>query len=120
MIVLGQRKLFQRLLPGAMHAAIFWGFLVLFPTIVMAMISAVDRSWSFPWLGSQGWFMALVDVFAIAVLAGVATAVLDRKVFGPARLQGVAQRRGRLHPRDDRARRADPARAGTRRGSPPG
>ena len=37
-IVLGQRKLLQRLVPGLMHAFIFWGFLVLFPTIVMAAV----------------------------------------------------------------------------------
>ena len=43
-IVLGQRKLFQRLVPGVMHALIFWGFLVLFPTIVMAGIGAIARS----------------------------------------------------------------------------
>ena len=30
-IVLGQRKLLQRLVPGLMHAFIFWGFLVLAP-----------------------------------------------------------------------------------------
>jgi hypothetical protein len=41
-IVLGQSKLLQWLVPGLMHAFIFWGFLVLFPTIVMAMIAAVD------------------------------------------------------------------------------
>ena len=32
--VLGQRKLFQRFVPGLMHALIFWGFLVLLTTIV--------------------------------------------------------------------------------------
>src|SRR5262249_51990722 len=37
-IVLGQRKLLQRLGPGLMHAFIFWGFLILLPTIVIAMI----------------------------------------------------------------------------------
>ena len=42
-IVLGQRKLLQRLVPGLIHAAIFWGFLVLFPTIVIAMIGVVDE-----------------------------------------------------------------------------
>ena len=55
-IVLGQRKLLQRLVPGLIHAAIFWGFLVLFPTIVIAMIGAVDRDATLPWLGHQGWF----------------------------------------------------------------
>ncbi len=87
-IVLGQRKLFQRLVPGVMHALIFWGFLVLFPTIVMAGIGAVDRHATLPWLGRQGWFMALVDVFVIAVLAGIAIAVWIRKVVRPKRFDG--------------------------------
>jgi Fe-S oxidoreductase len=86
--VLGQRKLLQRLVPGAMHAAIFWGFLVLFPTIVMAAISAVDQDETLPWLGRQGWFMLLVDVFVLLVLAGVASAVVIRKVVRPARFEG--------------------------------
>ncbi|HZP72035.1 MAG TPA: (Fe-S)-binding protein [Gaiellaceae bacterium] len=87
-IVLGQRKLFQRLVPGAMHALIFWGFLVLFPTILMAGIGAIDRHWSFPWLGRQGWYMATVDVFILAVLAGIVAAVWIRKVVRPKRFAG--------------------------------
>ena len=87
-LVLGQRKLLQRLVPGLMHAFIFWGFLVLFPTIVMAMIGAVDRHETIPWLGRQGWFAALVDVFVILVLIGVATAVWIRKVVKPKRFEG--------------------------------
>ena len=42
-IVLGQKKLLQRLVPGLMHAFIFWGFIVLFPTIITALVAAVDR-----------------------------------------------------------------------------
>jgi Fe-S oxidoreductase len=87
-IVLGQRKLLQRFAPGVMHALIFWGFLVLFPTIVMAMIGAVSRGASFPWLGAQGWFMALVDVFILAVLVGIVAAVWIRKVVRPKRFDG--------------------------------
>jgi Fe-S oxidoreductase len=87
-IVLGQRKLFQRLVPGVMHALIFWGFLVLFPTILMAGIGAIDRDWSFPWLGRQGWYMAMVDVFILAVLAGIGVAVWIRKVVRPRRFDG--------------------------------
>jgi Fe-S oxidoreductase len=86
--VLGQRKLLQRLVPGLMHAFIFWGFLVLLPTILMATISAVDRRETLPWLGHQGWFMALVDVFVLLVLAGVVTAVVIRKLVRPARFAG--------------------------------
>jgi Fe-S oxidoreductase len=71
-----------------MHAAIFWGFLVLLPTIVMAMIGAVERRATLPWLGEQGWFALLVDVFVLLVLAGVLAALAIRKVQRPARLRG--------------------------------
>jgi len=86
--VLGQRKLLQRWLPGLTHAAIFWGFLVLFPTIVIAMIGAVDPHSTLPWLGAQGWYALLVDVFALLVLLGVITAFVIRKVQRPARFVG--------------------------------
>ncbi|MFN8187594.1 MAG: (Fe-S)-binding protein [Gaiellales bacterium] len=86
--MLGQRKLLQRLVPGLMHAFIFWGFVVLFPTIVMAMVGAVDRDATLPWLGSQGWYAALVDVFVLLVLGGVATAFWIRKVQRPERFRG--------------------------------
>jgi len=87
-VVVGQSKLLQRLLPGLMHAAIFWGFLVLFPTIVIAMIGAVDAHSTLPWLGSQGWYATLVDVFAVLVLIGVIMAFFIRKVLRPARFKG--------------------------------
>jgi len=78
-IVLGQKKLLQRLIPGLTHAFIFWGFLVLFPTILMAMIAAVDKHAELPWLGHQTWFGWLVDLFVVLVLAGVVAAVYIRK-----------------------------------------
>jgi Fe-S oxidoreductase len=71
-----------------MHAAIFWGFLVLFPTIVMAMIGAVDKHSTLPWLGHQGWFAFLVDLFATLVLLGVIAAFAIRKIQRPARFEG--------------------------------
>ncbi len=87
-VVVGQSKLLQRLLPGLMHAAIFWGFIVLLPTIAIAMIGVVDQHATLPWLGHQGWYALLVDVFAFLVLAGVITAFAIRKVQRPRRFVG--------------------------------
>ena len=87
-IVLGQRKLLQRIGPGLIHAFIFWGFLVLGPTIVIAMIGTVSKHATFPWLGEQGWFALLVDVFAVLVLIGVVSALWIRKVMRPRRFDG--------------------------------
>jgi len=87
-IVLGQRKLLQRLGPGLIHAFIFWGFLVLAPTILIALIGVVDKHATLPWLGDQGWFAFLVDLFAVLVLVGVVAALWIRKVQRPARFKG--------------------------------
>ena len=87
-VVVGQSKLLQRFVPGLVHAAIFWGFLVLFPTIVIAMIGAVDPHATLPWLGAQGWYALSVDLFALMVLAGVVMAFVIRKVQRPARFDG--------------------------------
>ncbi len=77
-----------------MHAFIFWGFVVLFPTIVIAVIYVVDREPGLPsgsplaWLERQGWFALLVDLFCVLVLVGVATAFWIRKVQRPRRFDG--------------------------------
>src|SRR5260370_10684501 len=53
-LVVGQSKLLQRLGPGLMHAAIFLGFIVLFPTIFIAVIGVVDGHATLPWLARPG------------------------------------------------------------------
>jgi Fe-S oxidoreductase len=87
-IVLGQRKLLKRLVPGLAHAFVFYGFVVLLPTILMAMIAAVDKHAELPWLGHQTWFGWMVDVLIVMVLIGVVTAVVIRKVVRPKRFEG--------------------------------
>jgi Fe-S oxidoreductase len=87
-IVLGQRKLLERLVPGLAHAFVFYGFVVLLPTILMAMIAAVDEHAELWWLGHQTWFGWMVDVLIVMVLVGVVTAVVIRKVVRPKRFEG--------------------------------
>ncbi len=82
-IVLGQRKLLQRPVPGLMHAFIFWGFIVLFPTIVLAAIAVAGGH-----VAAPEWYRILSDVFAGLVLAGVAAALAIRKVVRPERFAG--------------------------------
>jgi Fe-S oxidoreductase len=82
-IVLAQRKLLKRLVPGLMHAFIFWGFLVLFPTIILAAIDVAGGHVTPP-----EWYRVLTDVFAGLVLVGVVTAVVIRKIVRPPRFQG--------------------------------
>ena len=87
-VVVGQSKILQRLGPGLMHVAIFWGFLVLLPTIPIALIGAVDERATLPWLGGQGWYVLLVDIWALLVLIGVLWAVGIRKLQRPERFKG--------------------------------
>jgi Fe-S oxidoreductase len=83
-VVLGQRKLLQRLVPGLMHAFIFWAFIALFPAIFLAMIEIVDADAAPHW----AWYDALSDVFCVLALIGVATAFYIRKVVRPRRFEG--------------------------------
>jgi Fe-S oxidoreductase len=83
-----QRKLLQKLGPGLMHAFIFWGFIVLLPTIAEAAIAIVDKDASLPLLGRWSWFATLSDVFASLVVVGVAMAFFIRKVLKPDRFRG--------------------------------
>src|SRR5438105_14984955 len=87
-VVVGQSKLLQRLGPGLMHAVIFWGFLVLFPTIVIAMIGAVDPRKTLPWLGAQGWYALMVDVFALLMYCVFGAAFYIRNLQRPKRFAG--------------------------------
>jgi Fe-S oxidoreductase len=86
--VLFQSKLFLRPIPGVMHLFLFWGFLVLLPTILMSFLGAMNRDWTIPWLGEQGWFALMVDLFAAGVLVGVAIAFAIRLGQRPVRFVG--------------------------------
>jgi Fe-S oxidoreductase len=86
--VLAQRKLFQRAVPGIMHALIFWGFLVLLSTIAEAMGQVVDPDFALPWVGRSAWLGLVQDAFAALVLVGIAMALWIRLVQRPERFVG--------------------------------
>ncbi len=96
--VVGQRKLFQWSVPGAAHAATFWGFLVLLLTIIEAYGALFSRRFAIPVIGHWAVIGFIEDLFAVAVLAGLVTFAVIRLRSDPAR-QGRASRFSGSHTR---------------------
>src|SRR6201987_15092 len=86
--VLGQRKLLQWTVPGAAHAATFWGFTILLLTIIESFGALFDRTFSLPWIGHWAFIGFIEDLFAVGVLVGLAT-------FAVIRLRHEPRREGR-------------------------
>ncbi|HTE66869.1 MAG TPA: (Fe-S)-binding protein, partial [Candidatus Binatia bacterium] len=86
--VIGQKRLLNDLGPGVMHAAIFWGFLVLLVTtgnyLTNGLVETILR-WP---LGGIAWLLAVAvaNLFIGLILAALAYATWRRIVARPARL----------------------------------
>jgi Fe-S oxidoreductase len=76
--VVGQRKLLKWSVPGAAHAATFWGFIVLLLTIIEAYGSLFQRTFAIPGIGHWAAIGFLEDLFAVGVLAGIGTFTVIR------------------------------------------
>ena len=76
--VIGQRKLFQWSVPGAAHAATFWGFIVLLLTIIEAYGDLFSRTFAIPGIGHWPAIGFIEDLFAVGVLAGIITFAVIR------------------------------------------
>ena len=87
-VVAGQQKLLQWTFPGVMHFFIFWGFVILFTTIVEAFGTVYVQGFALPFIGRQGWFGAIQDLLTVLVLVGIAMAFYIRKVQKPGRFRG--------------------------------
>jgi Fe-S oxidoreductase len=84
--VFGQRRLLRWSLPGVAHFFTFWGFIVLFITIIEAFGALViDEDFAFPFFGHARWLGFLEDFFAVAVLIAIITFAVIRLVQAPAR-----------------------------------
>jgi hypothetical protein len=88
-IVLGQRKLLQWTIPGLMHFFIFWGFVILFTTIVESFGAFYQEGFHLPLVGRWGPLAALQDTFMVAVLIGVTTALAIRHLQRPGRFRVI-------------------------------
>jgi hypothetical protein len=89
--VIGQRKLLKWSVPGAAHAATFWGFIVLLLTIIEAYGDLFSRTFAIPGIGHWAVIGFLEDLFAVAVLAGIITFTVIRLRNDPHR-EGRASR----------------------------
>jgi Fe-S oxidoreductase len=76
--VIGQRKLLKWSVPGAAHAATFWGFIVLLLTIIEAYGDLFSRTFAIPGIGHWAFIAFIEDLFAVGVLAGIITFTVIR------------------------------------------
>src|SRR6201996_2796027 len=73
--VIGQRKLLRWSVPGAAHAATFWGFIVLLLTIIEAYGDLFSRTFAIPGIGPWAF---IEDLFSVGVLCGIITFTVIR------------------------------------------
>jgi Fe-S oxidoreductase len=83
--VIGQRKLLKWSVPGAAHAATFWGFIVLLLTIIEAYGNLFSRTFAIPGIGHWAFIGFIEDLFAVGVLGGIATFTVIRLRNNPSR-----------------------------------
>ncbi|MGE5101522.1 MAG: (Fe-S)-binding protein, partial [Deltaproteobacteria bacterium] len=90
-IGIGQTKIFRDPIAGAMHATIFWGFMVLTAGTVEILVQGVFTGFSYSLFLPRPIFQLYAlsqDVFAVLVLGAIAFAFYRRLVLHPRRLEG--------------------------------
>jgi hypothetical protein len=83
--VLGQRKLLKWTVPGIAHVLSFWGFLILFLTILEGFGALVWRDFAIPVIGHQPWLGFLEDLMAVATLVSILAFAVIRWDHSPAK-----------------------------------
>ncbi len=89
---LAQRKILRDPWAGVMHAAVFWGFLVLTAGTIEIVLQGIVPTFSFSFLPAPLYVLYTESqtAFAVAVLAAVGWLLYRRLVIRPQRLQGDA------------------------------
>lgn len=98
--VAGQKRLFRLLVPGSSHFFIFWGFLLLFPTILQAilegLLSFAMPTFTLPLIGTSGVLALLQDLFIVGVICASIYGLYQRLVKNPDRYKGSHKAEGVL------------------------
>ncbi len=76
--VLGQRKLLQWSIPGALHALTFWGFLVVQVTLIESIGELFDPEFMIPIIGDHEWLGFMQDLFFLLVTIALVGFVIIR------------------------------------------
>jgi Fe-S oxidoreductase len=89
-IGIGQSKILRDPLAGAMHATVFWGFVVLTVGSVEVIIQGIVPGFSYAFLPGPLYqaYLLSQELFAVFVLVAVSWLIYRRLVIKPKRLQG--------------------------------
>lgn len=86
-VAFGQSKLLREPFAGALHAFIFWGFVVLLSAVLESIGEGLMPGFSFAFLGPlYGPLTFLGDLFGVCVVASTLVSIVRRLVAPPARL----------------------------------
>lgn len=94
--VLAQSRVFRFPGTGTAHFFIFWGFVLLFPTILQAIIEGLFPGFALPVVASFGPLLLLQDFIIVAVILGVGYGLYYRVIVKPKRYEGSHQFEGNL------------------------
>ncbi len=92
----GQARLFRFPGTGLAHFFIFWGFVLLVPTILQAILEGLVPGLVLPFFATFGPLLFLQDFITVAVLIGVLYGLYYRVLVRPERYQGSHQFEGNL------------------------
>ena len=94
--VAGQARLFRFPGTGVAHFFIFWGFVLLVPTILQAIVEGLVPGVVLPFVSTLGPLLWLQDLIALAVIIAVLYGLYYRLIAKPVRYQGSHQAEGTL------------------------
>lgn len=90
-VAIGQSKLMRDPVAGAIHAMIFWGFLVLLAAVIESLIEGLIPGGNIAWLGPIYTLLTVSqDIFCALIFTGVVWALWRRWVTHVKRLEGDA------------------------------